>query len=377
MGTRDGRPPLEVPEAHAVLSLDELSLVPSVAFFVERAQAVTPDFRLTDENSAAVAEICVRLDGLPLAIELAAARVKLFSAATILTRLERRFDLLRADTQDRPDRHHTLRAALDWSYQLLPPAEQHLLRNLAVFVGGATLDAIEQVVGEPSLDGLTSLMDKSLLRPDGHQDRVSMLETVRQYAYEQLAAVGELQETQRRHVEYCVRLAETAAPALGGPSQVEWLERLDREHDNLRAALRWSIEARDVDAGLRLGAVMWHFWSTRGNAREGRVWLSELRVLAGSGAESAAHAQVLAGSGELAYEQGDYAAARALHEESLTISNRLHDLPAEARALAYLGDVAHQLGEYPRAQGLFERALGSSGSSTTGAAQAKCSTSSG
>ena len=249
-------PPLQLPDLRTVASLDDLSLVPAVALFLERAQAVTPDFRLSEDNAAAVAEICVRLDGLPLAIELAAARVKLFSAPAILARLERRFDLLRADTQDRPDRHHTLRAALDWSYQLLPSEEQRLLRLLSVFVGGCTLEAVERIAGEPALEAIASLLDKSLVRQDtqGSRDtRLNMLETVRQYALEQFAASGDLEAAQRAHAAWCVALAEAAEPELVGPHQVQWLERLEREHDNLRAALRWCIDRRDVDTAARLG----------------------------------------------------------------------------------------------------------------------------
>ena len=352
-------PPLGLPDLRRLPPLDELSLVPSVALFLERAQAVTPEFRLTDANAAAIAEICVRLDGLPLALELAAARVKLFSPASILTRLERRFDLLRADTQDRPDRHHTLRAALDWSYLLLPPDEQRLLRSMAVFVGGCTLEAVERIIGTPPLDGLVSLLDKSLVRQDRQtpETRLTMLETVRQYALEQLATSGELADTQLRHAEYCVELAEAAERELVGPNQAQWFERLEAEHDNLRAALGWCIDHRALDMGARLGGSLWQFWSTRGHPREGRTWLSELRILVGSQSRTAAQAKLLAGSGRLAYEQGDYAAARALHQESLDIGRELNDLPAVARSLGQLGDVAHQLGDYVSAQRLFEESL--------------------
>jgi predicted ATPase/DNA-binding CsgD family transcriptional regulator/Tfp pilus assembly protein PilF len=352
-------PPLGVPDLHRLPVLDELSLIPSVALFLERAQAVTPEFRLTDANAAAVAEICVRLDGLPLALELAAARVKLFSPAAILARLERRFDLLRADTQDRPDRHHTLRAALDWSYLLLPADEQRLLRTMAIFVGGCTLEAVERILGTPALDGIASLLDKSLVRQDrqSQDTRLTMLETVRQYALEQLATSGELGDTQLRHAEYCVELAEAAERELVGPNQVQWFERLEYEHDNLRAALRWCIDNRALDIGARLGGSLWQFWSTRGHPREGRTWLSQLRILVGSQSRTAAQAKLLAGSGRLAYEQGDYAAARAFHEESLDIDRELNDLPAVARSLGQLGDVAHQLGDYVTAQRLFEESL--------------------
>jgi predicted ATPase/DNA-binding CsgD family transcriptional regulator/uncharacterized protein HemY len=353
-------PPLVVPDLRRLPLLDELSLVPSVALFVERAQAVTPAFVLSEHNAAAVAEICVRLDGLPLAIELAAARVKLFAPAAILARLERRFDLLRADTQDRPDRHQTLRAALDWSYQLLPPPEQRLLRLLSIFVGGCSLDAAAHVVQSPPVDGLASLLDNSLLRQDTLGDgetRCYMLETVRQYALEQLASSGELDETQARHAAYCVQLAEAAEPQLVGPQQVRWLEQLEREHDNLRAALRWCIDQHAAEMGARLGGALWRFWSIRGYGREGRGWMSELQALAGSTAPTAAHARVLAGAGRLAYDQGDYVAARALHQESLAIRRALGEPRAVARSLGHLGDVAHQQGDYATAQGLFQDSL--------------------
>jgi predicted ATPase/DNA-binding CsgD family transcriptional regulator len=353
-------PPLAVPDLRRLPLLDELSLVASVALFIERARAVTPSFSLTEHNAAAVAEICVRLDGLPLAIELAAARVKLFAPAAILARLERRFDLLRADTQDRPDRHQTLRAALDWSYQLLPAPEQRLLRLLSVFVGGCTLEGAAHIAQVPPLDGLASLLDNSLLRQDAlgeGETRCHMLETVRQYALEQLAASGELDDTRARHAAYCVQLAEAAEPELVGPRQVRWLEQLEREHDNLRAALRWCIDERAAELGARLGGALWRFWSIRGYPREGRAWMTELRALAGSARPTAAHAKVLAGAGRLAYDQGDYAAARALHEESLAIRRTLGDARAVARSLGHLGDVAHQRGDYATAQQLFQESL--------------------
>jgi predicted ATPase len=387
-------PPLGLPDLRRLPSLDELSLVPSVALFLERAQAVTPEFRLTDVNAAAIAEICVRLDGLPLALELAAARVKLFSPTAILARLERRFDLLRADTQDRPDRHHTLRAALDWSYLLLAPEEQRLLRSMAVFVGGCTLDAVERIVGAPPLDGIASFLDKSLVRQDRQtpETRLTMLETVRQYALEQLTTSGELTDAERRHAEYCVELAEAAERELVGPNQAQWLERLEHEHDNLRAALRWCINQRALDMGARLGGSLWQFWSTRGHPREGRTWLSELRILVGSQSRTAAQARLLAGSGlgdytvarslyeealgigrelgdrgwealvlnnlgRAAYYQGDFAAAQALHQLSLAIRRQLGDRRGTATSLGDLGDVAHQQVDYARALALREESL--------------------
>jgi predicted ATPase/DNA-binding CsgD family transcriptional regulator len=352
-------PPLQVPDLPRLLPLDELSLVPSVALFIARAQAVTPEFRLTDANAAAVAEICVRLDGLPLAIELAAARAKIFAPAAILARLESRFDLLRADTRDRPDRHQTLRAALDWSYHLLPPAEQRLLRVLSVFVGGCTLDAVASVAQTPPVDGIASLVDKSLLRQVNTSDaetRCYMLETVRQYALERLAGSGDLDAVRARHAAHFLELAEAAEPELTGPRQVLWLEVLEREHDNLRAALRWCIDQRDMEMAARLGGAVWRFWSVRGFPREGRDWIAEmLRAL--EGVHSEIHARVLAGAGRLAFDQGDYTAARALYEQSLDIRRRLGSADAIARSLGHLGDVAHQTGDYRAAQALFEQSL--------------------
>jgi predicted ATPase/DNA-binding CsgD family transcriptional regulator len=352
-------PPLQLPDLYRLPPLDELALVPAVTLFVERAQAVTAEFRLTAGNAAAVAEVCVRLDGLPLAIELAAARVKLFSPSAILARLERRFDLLRADTQDRPDRHQTLRAALDWSYQLLPPPEQRLLRILSVFVGGCTLDAVADVAQAPPVDGLASLLDKSLLRqspPSEAETRCYMLETVRQYALEQLATSGDLEEVHARHAAYCLRLAETAEPELVGPDQVRWLEQLDREHDNLRAALRWCIDQGDMEMAARLGGALWRFWSIRGFPREGRRWIAEvLRAL--TGAPTELRAKVLSGAGRLAFDQGDYGAARTLYQESLDIRRDLGDSRYVAHSLGHLGDVAHQTGDYHEAKELFEESL--------------------
>jgi predicted ATPase/DNA-binding CsgD family transcriptional regulator len=370
-------PPLGLPTPDRTPPLEELARIPSVALFVERARAVRPDFQLTEANAAAVTEICIRLDGLPLAIELAAARVKLFSPQAILARLgapmggptdssEHRFELLRADAQDRPDRHQTLRAALDWSYQLLPPAEQRLLRIVSVFVGGCSVAAVEQVGEEANaLAGLTALVDQSLLRRDEplegsnpEETRFRMLETVRQYGLEQLERAGERDALRRRHAEYCLALAETVEPELVGPRQAARLEQLEREHDNLRAALRWSIEQPEVDMATRLAGSLWPFWATRGHLREGRASLAEVLALgeADSGS-AAARAKVLSGAGALAFDQGDYAAARALHDQALAIRRRLGDRPGVARSLSYLGDVAHQQGDYQAAQGLHQESL--------------------
>jgi predicted ATPase/DNA-binding CsgD family transcriptional regulator len=349
-------PPLALPSLAPLPATDELARIPAVALFLERAQALNPGLRLSDQNAGAIAEICVRLDGLPLAIELAAARTKLLPPQAIRDRLGQRFELLSGDVQDRPDRHQTLRAAIAWSYDLLDPAQQELFRRLSAFVGGATLEAAEEL---GSLEQIMSLIDKSLLRQEADRDgepRFTMLETIRAFGLEQLADTGELDGARRHHCAYYLALAEEAEPRLSGPDEGRWLERLEREHDNFRAALRWCIDAREAELGARLGGALWRFWATRGHLREGRAWLAELRASTG-GAPTPAVAKVLAGSGSLAFYQGDYRAARALHEASLRLWRQLGNQREEARALGSLGDVAHQQGDYAAAQALHEQSL--------------------
>lgn len=357
--------PLALPNMRRLPAAEAVGHIPAVALFLDRAQAIQPDFAVTADNVAAIAEICVRLDGLPLGIELAAARTKLLSPQAILGRLERRFELLKGDAQDFPRRHQTLRNAIDWSYDLLPEPERRLFRWLAVFVGGCTLEAVERLFPDPgvaALESLTSLIDKSLLRQDrdrdrGGEPRVGMLETLREYGLDQLEARGELAAVRRQHCLAYLALAETAEACLAGPEQQTWLERLEREHDNLRAALRWCIQAGEPELGARLGGALWRFWSVRGYVLEGRAWLTELRALATPSARSPAQAMILAGSGRLAFYQGDYAAARALHTENRALCQELGDRRGEALALGDLADIAHQQGDYPSAQALHEASL--------------------
>lgn len=364
--------PLAVPDPRRLPPLEALSQVPAVALFVDRARAVKPDFALTDANARAVAEICARLDGLPLAIELAAARVKVLPLPALLGRLERRLDLLQGGAQDQPDRHRTLRAAIAWSYDLLADDERALFRRLAVFPGGCTLESAEAVCIEDDpaspvgasaavLDALASLVDKSLVQQEAHgsegEPRFGLLETVREFALDRLAQAGEQSQAQRRAAEHVLALVRAAEPELAGHRQAATLDRLEQEHDNLRAALRWAIDARDTGLAVWLGAAVWPFWHLRGYLREGRAWLAETLLLPGAASYPGEYARLLHGAGTLAFVQGDYAAARSFHQESLALRQRAGDRRGAALSLGGLGDVAHQQGAYDEAATLHQQAL--------------------
>jgi predicted ATPase/class 3 adenylate cyclase len=276
--------PLPVPSAGEQGS-EELSRIDAVALFVERARLIRPDFRLTDDNAGAVAGICRRLDGLPLAIELAAARIKIFSPEMMLARLEAALPLLASGSVDLPARQRTLRGAIDWSYQLLSEPEQALFRRLSIFSGGWTVEAAEQVaILDPGsdlamLDGLSTLVDQSLVRPpaDGPGDpRFDMLQLIREYGAERLAETDEAALLARRHADWVLTLAEAAGPALEAGGGVDWLDRLAAEHDNLRAALRWCVDSRDREIGLRIASAIWRFWQQRGHLNEARTWFDRL-----------------------------------------------------------------------------------------------------
>jgi predicted ATPase len=278
-------PPLETPTPMPVPNLETIENSPATALFADRARTVDPSFRLTDANAPAVAEICRRLDGLPLAIELAASRTKLLAPMALLSRLTPTLRLLAGGGPDLPERQRTMRRTIEWSHDLLNEDEQALFRRLAVFLGGCTLEAAEAVCSfalAPSdqpgerrdmVEGLSSLVDASLLQRENGPEaelRLKMLAVVREYARERLAESGESTVARKRHAEYFVAQAEAAEPRLLGPDQAAWLERLEREHDNLREALRWAREVGDIEAGLRLtGALCW-FWWTRGYHCEGR-----------------------------------------------------------------------------------------------------------
>jgi len=361
-------PPLELPDPAHLSELAAIARAPSVALFLQRAQAVKPEFRLTTTNARAVAEICVRLDGLPLAIELAAARMKLLSPQVLLTRLGRRLAMLTGGSRDVPVRQQNMRNTIEWSYQLLNAWEQRLFRRLSVFVGGCTLLAAEAVCTFPDggegdvLDGVASLIDKSLLKlmeqagEGSEETRLLMLETIREYGLEVLAARGEEEIARRAHADYFMQLAEEAEPALKGPQLVTWLERLEREHDNLRAALHWALEGGRAEMALRLGTPLERFWVVRGHRDEGRAFLE--RALAGStGVAADVRAKALIAAARLAFIQSNYDRGEALAQESLALFRELGDRRGVALSLDRLGMAAWRRGDFSAARVLMEEDL--------------------
>jgi predicted ATPase/class 3 adenylate cyclase len=360
-------PPLALPDRRRLGRPDRLTEYPAVRLFVERAQAARAGFVLDDASAPAVVEICHRLDGLPLAIELAAARVRLFDPEQLRDRLERRLPLLTGGARDLPARQRTLRDAIAWSHDLLAPDERILFDRLAVFAGGWTLEAADAVCdpeGERDLDalsGLAALVDQSLLRQDeaAGEPRFRMLETVREYAVERLEESGEGALLRRRHATYYLDLAEGAEPAPGESSSAELLARLEAEHDNLRAALHWTAE-RDAEAALRLAVACAGLWIVHGHFAEGRGWLERTLAFAVRAPDSEGtrlRAKALSGAGVLAYRQGDHAPAAALHEQSLALYRELGDRAGIATSLNNLGTVANDQGDYGRAAALHEESL--------------------
>src|SRR5882724_7328001 len=359
-------PPLALPDSRFMPSLEMLSEYPAVALFVQRAVAAKPDFELNPENASAVTEICARLDGLPLAIELAAARVKVLSPFSMLTRLASRLQLLTGGARDLPQRQQTLRAAMDWSYDLLNPAEQKLFRRLSVFVGGCTLEGVEAVCDTKGdldldlLDGMASMVDKSLAQQVEQakgESRFTMLETIREYGLEKLKASGEEALTKRAHAAYCLVLAEEEATEQSGAEGVEWVVRFAREHDNFRAGLEWLTETGDAEWGLRLGTALFRFWEIREYLAEGRERLGRLLQLAGAAAPTKARTRALFAAGVLAGEQGDYASADALISESADIARQLGDKTGVAVSLNALAVFARDRGDVAIAHALFEESL--------------------
>ena len=324
----------------------------AVELFTERARAAQPSFVL-DGDRAIVGEICRQLEGLPLALELAAARVKVLPPKSLLARLEQRLPLLTSGVRDAPERQRTMRATIQWSYELLGSAEQELLTRLAVFAGGCTLEAAEQVCGA-DLDTLATLVDNSLLQ-QGH-DRFAMLETIREYAFGQLEDSGVADDVRRRHAEFYLALSERVDPKLAHQQeQVASLELLAAEHENLRAALTWALECDPEETALRLGASLCLYFVFR-SVTEGRQWLAEVLELGGTAAR-VERAEVLTGAGQLAQAQGAYAEARALYEDGLRIRRDLADARGVADSLHYLGWLALHQGEYERARSVLEESL--------------------
>jgi predicted ATPase len=350
--------------------VDDLATVPSVALFVQRAQAVRPRFRLTAGNAAVVAEICVHLDGLPLAIELAAARMQFLMPQELLARLGSRLALLVGGARDLPARQRTLRATLDWSYSLLADEEKRLLARLAVFAGGnGTLEAAQAVCtlgaqqAEAVEAGRRSLQEKGLLQSrEAGEGRVRfhMLETVHEYAREQLAESGEQAVLQAQHAAYYLALAERGQSEFKGPQQGVWIERLEGEQNNLRAALQWALEQGDAVTSLRFGSALWLFWHIRGYYGEGRRWLEAVSALpvAAEAGLNRVRAQVLAGTGVLAADQGDSARAIGRLEEAAALARQAGDASAGLSSiLAWLGWAACEHGDHPRAVQAYEESL--------------------
>ncbi|HEX6551855.1 MAG TPA: DUF4062 domain-containing protein [Ktedonobacteraceae bacterium] len=335
--------PLALPDPGRLPELETLAQVPSVALFLERVRAVNPDFALTADNAATIVEICRRLDGLPLALELAAARLSLLTPQALLERMKYRLPVLTWGARDLPQRQQTLRNTLAWSYDLLEEREQHLFRQLAVFVGSFSLEAVESVCTdeEPSpssneeegdndvVELVAQLLDKSLIQPTDTVDgepRFRMLGTIREYALEQLVASGEEATVQERHANYFLRLAEKAAPYMYGQEWDVWMERLDREETNLRVALAWSKADKDaIQTGLRLVAALSYYWFLRGSVREGRAWLEGMLERTDATDRSAVRGEALVGAGWLAWAEGDYAAASPRTEEALSIAREMGD----------------------------------------------------
>jgi predicted ATPase/DNA-binding CsgD family transcriptional regulator len=337
-------PPLAVPDPHARPTAAAVAACESVRLFADRAAAAVPGFTINDENAPVIAQIARRLDGLPLAIELAAARVKLLPPETILPRLEHSLGLLTGGNRDLPDRLQTLRTTIAWSYDLLTEGARRLLAACSVFAGGASLEAIEAVcgatvdIGLPVLDGLQELADQSLLRqvrsPGRSPARYAMLETIREYAAERLDQMPEADRVRGAHAATFLALVETAGRPHAGLAKKEWLERLETEHNNIRAALSWYRE-HDPPAALRLAASMSAFWSLRGHHTEGRQRLAELLGLIPD--DSTARVSALNGAAWLAIDQGDYDEAARMLGESITIGRRLDDTVGEGIATVYLG----------------------------------------
>ncbi len=358
-------PSLTLPDPGRLRALETLTQYEAIQLFSERAVASTITFRITDQNAPAVAQICHRLDGIPLAIELAAVRVKVLSPDQIAARLDDRFRLLTGGSRLTLPRHQTLRAAMEWSFELLSEPERALLRRLSVFVGGCTLDAAEAVcTGEgveahEVLDLLMHLADKSMILAEAQdgQTRYRLLETVRQFCHDRLLEAEEVWEIQRKHRDWYLVLAEQSELGLQGSEQGVWVKRLETEHDNLRAALDLcKAQEGGANKGLRLAGILWRFWEIHGYFREGRERLAQALSLAGT-SDQKSRAKALIGAGLLAYRQGDYTSAGSLAEESLAITRELGEKRGIASSLNNLGLVAWTQGDYVAANAFYQESL--------------------
>ncbi len=376
-------PTLSTPDPQQLSLARLLMSYESVHLLVERATAIKPNFTLSEQNALAVAQVCQQLDGIPLAIELAAARTNVLSVEEIATHLDDRFNLLTMGSRTALPRQQTLRATIDWSYDLLPTEERALFRRLAVFAGGFTLDAAEAVCSERSagssaaslpftvqrspftdtLDLLSHLVDKSLVIAEGEGERIRcrMLETIRLHAQVRLRESGEAEPVRNRHLTYFLQWAEAAEPRLNSAERSVWVARLETEHDNLRAALEWSQTSRQTDLGLRLAGALVIFWSRRSYWSEGRGWLEALLNAARethSPQASVPWAKALAGIGRLAWAQSDYAGARAPLEQSVALWRELADPSGLAQSLSHLGMFWLEQGDHTAARVLLKESIG-------------------
>jgi predicted ATPase/DNA-binding SARP family transcriptional activator len=361
--------PLALPDLEQLPPPAELAHFAAVALFLERARVAKPGFTLTESNAAAIAEICVRLDGLPLALELAAAQTKLFAPAAMLAQLAKRLDFLRLRARNLPERQQTLRATIDWSYNLLDESERQLFSSLAVFTGTFTLAAAEAVMAETDLtmsvlDGLLALAEKSMIRqrPAEGSDNLSfrMLMTVREYALERLEESGLAAERQRRHAHYYLSLARAAKPKLHGREQLEWLDRLTAEEGNLRAALTWALDeaapADFHDLAALASLDLARFWLLRSHASEARLWYTRALARVDS-LKPATHIKMLNQAGWEAQSQGDFAVADAYHEQALALARQTNDLASTATTLHFLGASAGRQSDFQRSATLLSESL--------------------
>ena len=376
-------PPLRLPDPRKLPPLDVLSQYEAVSLFVERATAARADFAITNENALAVAEICSRLDGLPLAIELAAAWVRLLSPHAILARLERRLPLLTGGARDVPARQRTLRSAIEWSYDLLDEAQHHLFARLGVFAGGATLDAVDRVcnpegeIGLDTLEALSSLADKSLVHTAADEDgepRFGMLQVMREFALEQLDASGEGDEIRRRHAQHILSLVEETEPNVLTAAFERWYRRIAREEENLRTALRWTIERGETEIGINIASGVWRFWHGQGQLREGVGWLEALLALPGVQARTATRARGLTALARLLYWKGEVERMGALNAEALDLYREAgdelsiaHGLHNAAWAAAARGDIPGVHAAGVEALEAYRRAGDRAGAATIGA----------
>jgi predicted ATPase/DNA-binding XRE family transcriptional regulator len=358
--------PLSLPDLSQIPLLEEVAGVSSVQLFLERARAAAPAFELTQANCAAVAAICRRLDGLPLALELAAARLRSLSPTEVLARLDRILPLLVGGARDLPQRQQTMREAINWSHELLGPVEQAVFRRLSIFASGWTIEAAEAVTAwgaiavEAVVDLLSGLVEQSLVVVEPISDsttRYRMLEPIRQFAASRVDEAGERVELANQHLAWCLSLAQRAAKEMLGPSQQQWLDRLEREHDDMRAALAWGVEhPLMARSGLELAIALWRFWETRGHLTEGRRWMDQV-LAANEDAPASLRADALNTAGNLAYDQGDFVRASELIEASLMLRREIGDMRGIGLSLNDLGNIVLGQGYHERAATLYAEAL--------------------